>query len=71
MERDREGRPAAYLGDGAYVAFDGFGLELYTDDGMRIQNRVVLEPQAIGELVRFMKAHGFSPFLLERGLVKP
>ena len=39
-----------YLGDGAYVDFDGFAIILTTEDGVDTTNVVVLEP---GELKRF------------------
>lgn len=39
-----------YLGDGAYVDFDGFAIILTTEDGVDTTNTVVLEP---GELERF------------------
>ena len=41
-----------YLGDGAYVDFDGFAIILTTEDGIDTTNSVVLEP---GELDRFEK----------------
>ena len=33
-----------YLGDGAYVDFDGYALVLTTEDGISVTNTVVLEP---------------------------
>ena len=36
-----------YLGDGAYVEFDGFGIVLTTEDGISTTNRVVLEPSVL------------------------
>lgn len=39
-----------YLGDGAYVDFDGFAIILTTEDGVDTTNVVVLEP---GELKHF------------------
>lgn len=41
-------RPASkfkeYLGDGAYVDFDGYSIILTTEDGISTTNSVVLEP---------------------------
>lgn len=37
----------AYLGDGAFVEFDGFGVILSTSDGITTTNTVSLEPDAI------------------------
>ena len=44
----------AYLGDGAYVEFDGFALVLTAEDGIRVTNRVVLEPEVWAALERFV-----------------
>lgn len=60
MSVDREGNEAVYLGDGAYVSFDGFAFTVYTDDGMSITNRVVLEPQALQVLVTFARTLGVA-----------
>ncbi len=65
VERDREGNPAAYLGDGAYVSHDGFSVHVYADDGERITNRVVIEPEGLFVLVRFLAERGF-PFAVKR-----
>lgn len=44
-----------YIGDGVYVAFDGFGLVLTTEDGISATNRIVLEPEVYSELVKFVE----------------
>lgn len=49
-----------YLGDGAYYAFDGHGVELTTSDGIRIPNRIYLEPEVIVALLRAL-AEDFDP----------
>lgn len=36
-----------YLGDGAYVSFDGYAVVLTTEDGLNTTNRVVLEPEIL------------------------
>jgi hypothetical protein len=46
--------PKRYLGDGAYVAFDGYSLILTAEDGIRATNTIVLEPEVYRELVRFV-----------------
>lgn len=43
----------AYLGDGVYVEFDGYGLVLTTEDGISVTNCIVLEPEVYGELVKY------------------
>ena len=48
-----------YLGDGAYVDFDGYALVLTTENGIRETNRIVLEPEvwhALKEYVERLKA---------------
>lgn len=44
-----------YLGDGAYVEHDGYGLVLTTEDGVRVLNRVYLEPEVYDSLVRYVE----------------
>ncbi len=44
-----------YLGDGCYVAFDGYAVVLTTEDGVSVTNRIVIEPavyQALHAYVR-------------------
>lgn len=43
----------SYLGDGVYVDFDGFGLVLTTEDGLRATNTIVLEPEVYESLVTY------------------
>lgn len=33
----------AYIGDGVYVEHDGYALVLTTENGLSVQNRIVLE----------------------------
>mgnify|MGYP001576214309 CR=1 FL=1 len=47
--------PKAYLGDGAYVDFDGWALVLTTEDGIRATNTIVLEPEIYAALVAYVK----------------
>jgi len=52
----------AYLGDGVYVEFDGYGLVLTTEDGVTA-NRIVLESEVYQALVDYVerlkeRAHG-------------
>lgn len=45
-----------YLGDGVYVAPDGFGgLLLTTEDGIRATNTIVLEPEVYNALLRYVQ----------------
>ncbi len=45
----------AYLGDGAYVEWDGFALVLTTEDGISVRNRIILEPEVYAALVAFVE----------------
>jgi hypothetical protein len=55
-----------YLGDGVYVDFDGFGLVLTAEDGIRATNTIVLEPEVYAALLAYisrLKTRGaFSPW---------
>jgi len=44
-----------YLGDGAYVTYDGFGLILTAEDGLSVTNRVYLEPEVWFRLKDFVQ----------------
>lgn len=43
-----------YLGDAVYVEFDGYGLVLTTEDGIRATNRIVLEPDVYLRLTEYV-----------------
>jgi hypothetical protein len=45
----------AYLGDGVYVATCELGLELTTENGISVTNRIVLEPEVYEALVRYVE----------------
>ena len=47
----------AYLGDGCYVAFDGYALVLTTEDGIQETNRIVLEPDVFKALAVYVDRH--------------
>lgn len=52
-----EGEEKVYLGDGAYALMDRWGnIVLTTEDGYRVSNTVVLEPQVWNSLVEFVAA---------------
>ena len=48
-------RNKTYLGDGCYVAFDGFALWLTAEDGIRATDTICLEPQVYKHLTAFVK----------------
>jgi hypothetical protein len=43
-----------YLGDGVYLALDGPDLVLTTEDGIRVTNRIVLEPEVYQALLYYV-----------------
>lgn len=43
-----------YLGDGAYVEFDGYALVLTAENGIQATNRIVLEPEVYAALVAYV-----------------
>jgi hypothetical protein len=45
----------AYLGDGVYVARSELGLELTTEDGISVTNRIVLEPEVVEAFLRYIE----------------
>ena len=49
-----------YIGDGVYVAFDGYSLVLTTENGLALTNTIVLEPPVYTALVEYvsrLKSH--------------
>lgn len=44
----------AYLGDGAYVSYDGFSLHITAENGISATDTVVLGPQEYAALLRFV-----------------
>lgn len=42
-----------YLGDGCYATFDGYGVELTTENGIATTNTIYVEPQVYGALVQY------------------
>lgn len=45
-----------YLGDAVYVDFDGYGLVLTTEDGIRASNTIYMEPDVYAALVAYVLA---------------
>jgi len=46
--------PAAYLGDGVYAIFDGYGTWLHANHPFTPTDRIYLEPQVLKALNRFV-----------------
>jgi len=44
-----------YLGDGVYVEWDGNGLVLTTENGVRKTNTIVLEPEVYTNLTKYVE----------------
>ena len=43
-----------YIGDGAYADFDGYSVVLTTENGISVQNTVVLEPEILKRFERYL-----------------
>lgn len=50
-------RARSYLGDGVYAEIEHSDLVLTTENGVRVTNRVVLEPEVFLALMRFVREH--------------
>jgi hypothetical protein len=44
-----------YLGDGAYILFDGYALILTTENGVKTTNKITLEPEVFVALLAFVE----------------
>ena len=44
-----------YLGDGAYVEFDGYHIVLTTNNGIAVTNEICLEPEVFQALIKYEK----------------
>ena len=51
--------PRAYLGDSVYADFDGYCVELTTNNGYPDdpRNRIVMEPEVIKALIEYLKVY--------------
>lgn len=45
-----------YIGDSVYADFDGYGVVLTTENGYGPSNRIVLEPEVICKLNRYIES---------------
>ena len=52
----RERPPKTYLGDGAYAEWDERGLVLTAENGIEVTDTVVLEPEVLVALIRYLSA---------------
>lgn len=48
-------RKKQYIGDGAYVAYDGYSLILTAEDGIRATDTIYLEPDVWASLVSYVE----------------
>jgi hypothetical protein len=42
-----------YLGDGVYASFDGYAIELTTENGIETTNTILLEPEVYEALEQY------------------
>ncbi len=54
QDRPMPENATTYLGDGAYAEFDGFGIQLTTENGISVTNRIYLEPEVYEALSLFV-----------------
>lgn len=47
-----------YLGDSVYYEFDGYYVQLYTDNGMGPHNQIALEPEVMLALFMALNKEG-------------
>lgn len=45
--------PKVYLGDGVYASFDGYAIELTTENGIETTNTILLEPEVYEALEQY------------------
>lgn len=48
----------AYIGDGVYVVYDGYGLILTTENGIEVTNTIYLEPSVFSALYQYVQSIG-------------
>ena len=46
--------PKNHIGDGVYVEDDGYGIVITTENGISVQNRIVMEPEVIEAFERYV-----------------
>ena len=44
-----------YMGDGVYIEDEGFSVKLTTEDGISVQNTIVIEPLVWDSIERYMR----------------
>jgi len=49
----REGRFKEYLGDGAYVDYDGYQVWVTTSNGISTTNEIAFEPEVMERLIAY------------------
>lgn len=47
-----------YLGDGLYVTFDGYQLEVFASNGISTSNVIYMEPEVFAALLSYVKHLG-------------
>lgn len=55
-----EDRKAVHIGDGAYIANEGFGVRLFTSNGIHVMNEVFIDKGDISRLRRTLDEFGFK-----------
>jgi hypothetical protein len=47
-----------YIGDSVYATYDGYGIELTTENGMGATNHIFIEPSVLASLIKFAQQMG-------------
>lgn len=56
---DKNNETKKYLGDGVYVDYSEFGeIILWTENGIDITNKIILEPEVYAQFVKWVSARG-------------
>lgn len=50
-----------YLGDGVYIATDGYNIVLTTENGINVQNTIYMEPEVIKAFFELLKRWDMLP----------
>lgn len=55
-----------YLGDSVYFEFDGYNVELYTNNGRGPENSIILEPETLVALLKKVTSNEFLSKLMPK-----
>jgi hypothetical protein len=50
-----------YLGDGVYASFDGYTINLTTENGISVTNSIYMEPEVMGAFFKYVEQFKSPP----------